>query len=59
MSYRKAWVHREIIKYWCFKTVSRQLWESEFEGLIEWIGEISDVEELVEYYNKGMSEIKD
>ena len=35
------------------------MWESEFKGLIEQTGEITDVEELVECYNKGMSEIKD
>ena len=35
------------------------MWESEFKGLTEWTEEISGVEELVEYYNKGMSEIKD
>ena len=52
MNYRKARVHRERIKYRCFKTVSRKTWESG-------TGEISDVEELVEYYNEGMSEIRD
>ena len=59
MSYKKAQVHRERIKYPCFKAVSREMWESELKDLIEQTGEISDIEELVEYCNKGMSEIED